>query len=214
MIKRVSVSKSHIKGKKSFWKIIKGKDIHDAILSGLFIATSFGICSPKTICMSVIQKSATPKAIACIMAEGIIISHRPKKYPIHLAILGSPTQPRSRLATVIPSCIPERYVSRWKSIFLVYVAHFLPCFISSSSCESRIFTRENSLATKNALSATRTRVILTPSTIQRLGSGVIFPYYTEFLYCAIFAVLVVVVADVSDVLLNSGCRICPPRYQT
>lgn len=43
---------------------MRGSDIQDAIFRGLFIATSFGICSPKTICISVIQNNAIPKAIA------------------------------------------------------------------------------------------------------------------------------------------------------
>lgn len=110
----------------------------------------------------------------------------------------------------MPNCIPERYVSRCVRIVLARTAHFLPCLISISSCEKRIFTRANSLATKNALSATRIKVVKRPITIQKLGSGFILTYYRDFLYCATGAAGAV--ADV--VVRNSGCRIFPQRYPT
>lgn len=189
---------------------MSGNAIHAVTRRGHLIATSFGICSPKTMCMSVIQKSAIPKAIACMNVGERIISDVSRKCTIHRAILGSPTQPSSKLATVIPSCMPERYVSRCERMFFARSAHFLPCLISSSSWEKRIFTSANSLATKNALRATRIEVVESPTSIQKLGSGFILTYYRDFLYCATGAA--VAVTDV--VVRNSGCRIFPPRYPT
>jgi hypothetical protein len=58
MMTLVSVSKSQINGKNIFWKKTKGSEIQDAMVRGLFMANNFGICSPKTMCMRVIPKSA------------------------------------------------------------------------------------------------------------------------------------------------------------
>ena len=206
----VNASKSHINGKNIFWNAIRGRLIQAVTRSGHFMAMSFGICSQKTICIKVIQKSAIPKAIAWIIVGERSISEISRKWAIHRAILGSPTQPSKRLATVMPSCIPERYVSRCERIDLVRIAHFFHCLISSSSWENRIFTSANSLATKNALSATRAKVVRSPVMIQKLGSGVILTYYRGFLYSATG----VVGTDTDASVRNSGWRIFPQRYPT
>src|SRR6266545_3691984 len=69
---------------------------------------------------------------------------------------GSPTQPKPRLASVMPSCAALSERSRLLSTRRAILARHWPCITSASSWVSRILTSANSAATKKPFNATRT----------------------------------------------------------
>src|SRR5918997_2837983 len=70
---------------------------------------------------------------------------------------GSPTQPRAREATVIPTWQTERFESRSRRVSRTRPARAIPSCSSCTMRDSRTRTRANSAATKKPFRATRTK---------------------------------------------------------
>ena len=89
------------------------------------IAIFFGTSSPSTMCDAVMTAKARVKETVCPTA-----SPSPKLRHIgiiHVATIGSPTQPRPREVKVIPSCVTDRDTSICSTRLLAYSACLFPC---------------------------------------------------------------------------------------
>ena len=136
-------------------KISIGSATVRTMCSTFWMAIVFGVSSPSTMWPPVMMANASASEIVCPMASSrpaIRVTGR-----ISVATNGSPTQPRPREASVMPSCVTESDVSRWSVSFLAYAARLFPASISVSRREGRIFTTENSAATKKPFMKMRKR---------------------------------------------------------
>ena len=138
-----------------FPKISNGNEIASIIFSELAIATDFGVNSPRMICIAVINAKPTASEIVCP-----IVSSSPKYVVIgriNFATNGSPTQPNPNEASVIPSCVTDSEKSSVSVSCFAYLARLLPSRIIVSILDGRIFTQQNSAATKKPFIAIKNK---------------------------------------------------------
>src|SRR4051794_4931702 len=89
--------------------------------------------------------------------RSLVIPTASKRGLMRCETAGSPTQPRARDATVIPTWQTERLESRSRSVARAAAARALPSCSSCTRRDSRTRTSANSAATKKAFRPTRTR---------------------------------------------------------
>ena len=98
------------------------------------------------MCIEVMSVNAMASAIVCVAASPSASASTPGWMSV--ATNGSPTQPSPSEASVMPSCVTDSASSRWSVRLLAYAARLLPSWISVSRRDERIFTQQNSAATK------------------------------------------------------------------
>ena len=105
------------------------------------------------MCRKVSAEKPTAKEIECRTASDSTCSET-SRGESSATNTGWPTQPSPRLAMVMPSWVALRNEFRFAMIERATLARRCPRATSVSNCVARIFTRANSAATKNPLTAT------------------------------------------------------------
>ena len=130
-----------------------------AVPSALWMAHIFGACSPTVMWSMVMTANARMSATGCTQA--LVATSKPAAEAAlinSVATAGSASQPRIRLASVMPSWQAERYRSRCRSMAETVLARRFPPEAKDSIRPVRTFTKANSAATKNPLRRTNTIV--------------------------------------------------------
>src|SRR5439155_10614002 len=117
------------------------------------MASHLGACSPAVMCKKVNAEKPTTKAIVSRAVSDSTLSKFISGFN-KAANTGSPTQPRPRLARVMPSWQALNEASRLPSTRLAILARRCPLAISGANWVSRTLTSANSAATKKPLSNT------------------------------------------------------------
>ena len=123
------------------------------------MANHFGPNSPRTICRNVAMENPVAKATDCTSCAECIPTQTSGGASKAIKT-GCASQPKPRLAIVMPNCVALRYDVRFCKMCRARRARRCPPTISASNCVSRNLTKANSAATKNPLTRT---IASTPS---------------------------------------------------
>src|SRR3712207_5911798 len=168
--KFVEALTSHTSGLKRNMNRLKGRLIQSEVPSALWMEKYFGACSPKTRCAYVM--TANPRTTAMMLTtRSLVIPNVSRRGAMRWETAGSPTQPRPREATVIPTWQTERLASRSRRASCTTRARALPSCSSCTMRDSRTRTRANSAATKKPLRATSTSATKRLSNEDKRGSS-------------------------------------------
>src|SRR6516225_9942768 len=103
------------------------------------MASDLGASSPKTMCSMVIRTKAKANETAWTSAGEVMLA-KAKNGSIIWARNGSPSQPKPKLARVMPSWVADRYASKWAITRRAWRAPRLPWAASASSWLVRTLT--------------------------------------------------------------------------
>ncbi len=152
-------------GRMTFENHSSGWATHRLTASGRCRAMALGASSPKITCRNVIAAKATTVAILCAAIHAPCWGKKPNAGSISRAKVGSPTQPKARLASVMPSCVAAMASSRRSIALRTATAPTRRWLTISSTRVRRTATSANSAATKNAFNKTNTGTASRPSTL-------------------------------------------------